>query len=140
MDNTALQVLIAHLETAAPDSAARSIARLDRSDDPVLVLVAALLGTAPEDPLRRASQLARTTRDRQLVAIGAAHLAGDHDRARALVREHRADHPDHPVLAWILANDGQGPYGIASPSGFTSWRAARDDPDDGDGPPCGSPS
>jgi hypothetical protein len=140
MNNAALQVLIDHLETAAPDSAALSITRLEHSDDPVLVLVAALLGTSPNGPLGRATQLARTTRDRQLVAIGAAHLGGDHHRARELIREHRADHPDHPILAWILANDGQGQYGIANPSGFATWLASHDDSDDDEGAsPSGDP-
>ena len=120
MNNSALQVLIDHLETATPSSAAVSIAGLEHSDDPVLVLVAALLGTSPNGPLSRATQLARTTRDRQLVTISAAHLAGDHDRARELIREHLVDHPDHPIVAWIRQNDGDGSYQISS-SGLAGW-------------------
>jgi hypothetical protein len=143
MDPAEIRVLIDHLETAAPGSAALSIARLQQTDDPVLLLIAALLGTSPERPLARATQLARTTRDRQLVAIGAAHLAGDHDRARGLVRDHRTEHPDHPILAWILANDGEGPYEIANPSGFASWLGSRDEPDNDEAvspPDCDSPT
>lgn len=126
MNSAAVQVLINHLESAAPGSAALSIARLEHSDDPVLVLVAALLGTSPHGPLCHATKLARTTRDRQLVVIAAAHIAGDHDRARALIRDHLVDHPDHPIVAWILQNDGVGPYEISNSSGFVGWLRWRD--------------
>src|SRR5690349_15086376 len=121
MNSAAVQVLIDHLETAAPCSAALSIARLEDSDDPVLLLVAALLGTSPQGPLGRATQLARSTRDRQLVTITSAHLAGDHDQARALIRDHLTDHPNHPIVTWILQNDGLGPYGIPDASGVSGW-------------------
>ena len=126
MNNAALQVLLDHLETAPPRSASLSLARLEHSDDPVLLLVVALLGTAPSVPLARAQGAARTTRDRQLVAITAAHLDGDHDRARALIRDHLADHPEHPIVAWIVANDGLAPYGVPDASGVTGWLAWRE--------------
>ena len=42
-----------------------------------------------------------TTRDRQLVAVAAAHLAGDPDRVDALARDHLVDHPDSILVAWI---------------------------------------
>jgi hypothetical protein len=44
---------------------------------------------------------ARTTRDRQLVAIAEARLAGDADRLDALVRDHLVDHPDGRLAAWL---------------------------------------
>ena len=49
-----------------------------------------------------------TTRDRQLVAIAAAHLDGDHDRVHTLARDHLADHPDHLLVAWIAATAHRG--------------------------------
>ena len=49
-------------------------------------------------------------RDRQLVALAAAHLAGDRDRLTALAREHLLDHPDSVLAAWITA----GATGTAS--------------------------
>jgi len=121
MNNAALQVLLDHLEAAAPGSASLSIARLEHSDDPVLVLVAALLGTSPSGPLARAAHLARSTRDRQLVAISTAHLAGDHDRARELVREHLVDYPNHPIVDRIIANDGDGASDVPDGSGINGW-------------------
>lgn len=44
-----------------------------------------------------------TTRDRQLIAIAAAHLAGDADRVDALARDHLVDYPDSILVAWIAA-------------------------------------
>ena len=53
--------------------------------------------------LEQATGLAGTTRERQLVAIAAAHLADDDDRADFLAREHLADYPDSVFAAWITA-------------------------------------
>lgn len=53
--------------------------------------------------LARARAGAESARDRQLVALTAAHLEGDDDRFDALVRDHLADHPDDVVAAWIAA-------------------------------------
>jgi hypothetical protein len=107
MNDSELQELIDHLESAAPGSMARSVAELESSDDPVLVLVAALFGAVPERALDRAAGLARTTRDRHLVAIVVAHVSGDDRRAHELMREHLVDHPDHRILAWLRrAADG----------------------------------
>jgi hypothetical protein len=79
------------------------------SDDPVVVTVAALLARAP-DELDRAGRLATTSRDRQLVSIARAHLAGDADLVDALARDHLVDHPDSIVVAWIAAGvDDNGP-------------------------------
>ena len=52
--------------------------------------------------------LARTTRDRQLVAIARAHLAGDADLLDALVRDHLVDHPDSRLAAWIATHPTAG--------------------------------
>ena len=45
--------------------------------------------------------MAATTRDRQVVAIAAAHLRGERDLVDALAREHLVDHPDNVLVAWI---------------------------------------
>ena len=55
----------------------------------------------------RAATFATTTRDRQLVAVAAAHLAGDEDLFLALVRDHLADYPDNRLAAWIAAKHTQ---------------------------------
>jgi hypothetical protein len=70
---------------------------------PVLLVAAALLADKPDDLLARAGQSATTARDRQLVVIAAAYLAGQHDRLDALVRDHLADHPGNILAAWIAA-------------------------------------
>ena len=62
------------------------------------------------DVLTRVSRSARTTRDRQLVAIAAAHLDGDADLLGALVRDHLVDHPDSLLAAWIATHHA-GPSG-----------------------------
>jgi len=73
------------------------------TSEPALLVAAALIDPAASGLLDRAAAAARTTRDRQLVAIAAAHLDGDADRVDALAREHLADHPDHVLVAWIAA-------------------------------------
>jgi len=71
--------------------------------DPVLLVAAAMAGPGGDRLLARAAAAATTTRDRQLVAIAAAHLAGDADRLDVLVRDHLADHPDSLLAAWIAS-------------------------------------
>jgi hypothetical protein len=51
--------------------------------------------------MARAGALAATTRDRQLVAIAAAHLSGEDDLVDALARDHLVDHPDNVLVAWM---------------------------------------
>ena len=53
--------------------------------------------------LEQATGLAGTTRERQLIAIAAAHLAGEKDRADFLAREHLVDYPDSAFAAWVAA-------------------------------------
>ena len=72
------------------------------------VLVAAALVNRRHDLLPQAEAAARTTRDRQLVAIAAAHLNGDADRVDALARDHLADYPDNVLVAWIAAMSRTG--------------------------------
>jgi hypothetical protein len=84
--------------------AAARVADLARtSDEPVLLVAAALIDPTARALLARAAQLASTTRDRQLAAIAAAHLDGDTDLADALARDHLADHPGSLLVAWISA-------------------------------------
>jgi hypothetical protein len=72
------------------------------SRDPVILVAAALVAPADRDALLgRASASARTTRDRQLVAIAASHLRGERDLVDALARDHLVDHPDSVLVAWI---------------------------------------
>jgi hypothetical protein len=66
------------------------------SDDPQVLVSAALLA--------RANAAATTSRERQLVAIAAAHLRGERDRVDALARDHLADHPGDVLVAWIAAS------------------------------------
>jgi hypothetical protein len=47
--------------------------------------------------------LATTTRDRQLVEIAIAHLAGNAGRVDDLARDHLVDHPDSVLVAWITS-------------------------------------
>jgi hypothetical protein len=62
------------------------------------------------DVVTRLSRSARTTRDRQLVAIAGAHLDGNAELLGALVRDHLVDHPDSLLAAWI-ATQPAGPAG-----------------------------
>lgn len=96
-----IQLLIRRL--IAGDAAARArLQRLARTARAPTVLVAAALVSHDSDELlARAAATATTTRDRQLVAITAAHLAHDEDLLDALVRDHLADHPDSILAAWI---------------------------------------
>jgi hypothetical protein len=77
--------------------------RARTSDDPVLLVVAALVEPAAREMLVRATELASTPGDRQLTAIAAAHLDGDAERVDALARDHLADHPGSLLVAWIAA-------------------------------------
>jgi hypothetical protein len=96
-----IQLVIRRL--IAGDAAARArlqlLARTARA--PTVLVAAALVSHDSDELLARAAATATTTRDRQLVAITAAHLAHDEDRLDALVRDHLADHPDSILAAWI---------------------------------------
>ena len=83
-----------------PAAAAEVLDAASTSVSPALLVAAALLTLAPEG-LVHAAALARTTRERQLVALGEAYLAGETDRLAVLAREHVDEHPDHSLAAWI---------------------------------------
>ncbi len=89
------------------------VARADPIDDAVLIAMAALIERLP-DRLDRAAAVARTSRDRQVVAIARAHLQGESERVDAFVRDHLVDYPDSLIVAWIASdaverNRGTGP-------------------------------
>ncbi len=65
------------------------------------LVAAALVASDPGALMTRAAGMAATTRDRQLVAIAAAHLRGDAELVDALARDHLVDHPDNVLVAWI---------------------------------------
>lgn len=71
------------------------------SEDPTTLVAAALFAPDGDGLMARAEQRATTTRDRQLVAIAAAHLRGQRDLVDALARDHLVDHPDNVLVAWI---------------------------------------
>lgn len=89
------------------DAAATEIlARAGTAAAPALLVAAALLTDEHGQHralLARAADSATTTRDRQLVAVAAAHLGGDEDLLDALVRDHLSDYPDNILAAWIAA-------------------------------------
>jgi hypothetical protein len=71
------------------------------SDDPMILVAAALFAPDGDGLMSRAGRMAATTRDRQLVAIATAHLRGERDLVDALARDHLVDHPDNVLVAWI---------------------------------------
>ena len=71
------------------------------SHDSALLVAAALHAADADALLTRAAEAATTTRDRQLVAIAAAHRRGERDVVDALARDHLVDHPDSVLAAWI---------------------------------------
>jgi hypothetical protein len=79
------------------------------SDDPAALVAAALYSPDAQLLLDRAAEVATTTRDRQLVAIAAAHLRGERDVVDALARDHLVDHPDSVLAAWIAGLNKERP-------------------------------
>jgi hypothetical protein len=65
------------------------------------VLVAGSVLTGSSAPLARATGLATTARDRQLVVLARAHVEGAAELFDALIRDHLASYPDHLLAAWI---------------------------------------
>ena len=96
--------VIHHLVVGGDAAIAEIIERAHTSDDVTTMVAAALFAAVPGDLLDRAAGIAQTTRDRQVVAIAVAHVAGDGDRVDALARDHLVDHPDSVLVAWISAD------------------------------------
>jgi hypothetical protein len=84
--------------------------RAATSDDVRVVVMAALLARDAR-LLDTARARAVTTRDRQLVEIAVAHLAGRRERVDALARDHLVDHPDSLVVSWIASSSSSPPGG-----------------------------
>ena len=83
-----------------PTNDTTPVAGARTSDTPALLVAAALIsGDGDGLLLARATTHATTTRDRQLVAVAAADLEGDHDLFDALLRDHLADHPANVLAA-----------------------------------------
>ena len=88
-------------------------AQVARTDDPVLLVLAALLTVLPDGRLLldRAAAAASNREDRQLVAIARAHLASDGLLVDALSRDHLVDFPGSYLVAWLASGahlaDGQ---------------------------------
>ena len=85
------------------------------SDDPMILVAAALFAPDGDALLARAGGPAVTTRDRQPVAIATAHLRGDRDLVDALARDHLIDHPDNVLVAWIAAASQHRPTRTTRP-------------------------
>ena len=101
-------ILIRHLISGDPAAAGEILTRATTSTEPLVLTAAALLEPGTPSLLDRATATAITTRDRQLAALAAAHIAGDHDLVSALAREHLLDHPDSVLAAWIASGATTG--------------------------------
>ncbi|MGV8910039.1 MAG: hypothetical protein ACOH1Y_13745 [Propionicimonas sp.] len=97
------ETLIRQLIGGDAAAATRIVDRARTSVEPLLLVAAALIDPTAPDLLVRAKESATNTRDRQLVAVVAAHLDGDTDRVDAFAREHLVDYPDSILVAWIAA-------------------------------------
>ena len=100
--------LVRQLMSGDPAAAEAILASATTSSEPLVLTAAALLDPADPDLLQRANTSARRPRDRQVVALAAAHLAGDRERLTALAREHLLDHPGSVFAAWIAAGAHPG--------------------------------
>ncbi|MHA6783135.1 hypothetical protein ACVGOW_19370 [Pseudonocardia saturnea] len=79
------------------------VERAATSDEPAVLVAAALVVPAWAELLARAAEAAQSGCDRRLVVIASAHLRGDADRVLLLARDHLADHPDSLLVAHIAA-------------------------------------
>jgi hypothetical protein len=74
--------------------------RAGQGQDSTLLAMAAVL-SGDREWLARAERQAASTRDRQIVAIASARVAGDAELVDALARDHLADYPDSLIVAWL---------------------------------------
>ena len=102
MPSTSSQDLLHQLVVGDAAAIAALVDRSRISDEPMILVAAALFAAAEQDDLlARARALATSTRDRQLVAIATAHVSGERHLVDALARDHLVDHPDNVLVAWI---------------------------------------
>jgi hypothetical protein len=83
-------------------SIAAILAGADTVEEAVTITMAALLQGDP-GRLDRAESVAMTSRDRQVVAIARAHLAGESELVNALARDHLVSFPDSLIVSWIAS-------------------------------------
>ena len=103
MDTTLAEQLIRRLIAGDGEAIRVLVEQAETSDSPAVLTAAALVVPSWRPLLTRAAATAETTRDRQLVAIAAAHLGGDTDRALLLARDHLAAYPNSLLVAHIAA-------------------------------------
>ena len=102
MSPTLPEDLLHQLVVGDAAAIAAIVARSRTSDEPMILVAAALFAAAEQDELlARARAVATSTRDRQLVAIATAHVGGERHLVDALARDHLVDHPDNVLVAWI---------------------------------------
>ena len=101
MSRTRPEQLIHQLVVGDAAAIAAIVEASRTSDDPTILVAAALFAPDGAGLMARAGGIAATTRDRQLVAIATAHLRGERDLVGALARDHLVDHPDNVLVAWI---------------------------------------
>lgn len=102
---TSVDLLLRRLIAGDPAAVDEVLARARTERSPALLVAAAVATGDPGGLLDRAGASATTSRDRQLVALASAHLAGDADLLDALVRDHLSDHPDNLLAAWIATRE-----------------------------------
>src|SRR4051794_18894038 len=108
------------LAVGDPSAIAEILERSRASDDATMLVVAALFAPDGDALVARAARRAVTTRERQTVAIAAAHLRGDRQLVDALARDHLIEHPDSVLVAWIA--------GAADRKAHTDHASAKETP------------
>jgi hypothetical protein len=109
MTTADVETLVRRLVHGDAAAAAAIAALAATSGEPLVLTAAALLDPARTDLLARATDTAVRRTDREITALAAAHLAGDHDRVTVLAREHLLDHPGSVLAAWIAAGAPRTP-------------------------------
>ncbi len=95
------QTLLLHRLVGGDSEAAADVLAQAATSKSASVLVAAAMLSRDQDHLTRATAMATSARERQLVVLADAHLRGNTDLLDVLVRDHLAEHPDHLLAAWI---------------------------------------
>ena len=103
MDITSTDQLVRRLIAGDATAVDVLVDRSTTSEDPTVLVAAALVLPGWQVLLQRAAASARDGASRQLVAIADAHLRGETDRALVLARDHLADHPDSLIVAHVAA-------------------------------------
>jgi hypothetical protein len=103
MTQDAADSVIRHAIGGDVNAIAWIAAQADTTDDPVMIVMAAVLARQ-SSRLDRARAVAATSRDRQVVAVARAHLDGNSELVDALARDHLVDYPDSLIVAWIASD------------------------------------